>query len=235
MKTSSAPDTDTHDHIARLLFSTMTPGSRLVERQLASELGLGRVPVRETLTKLVAQGVLVGGSKGQGVSIRQYTPREVRQLYEYREMIEGGVARAAARFRTEDDLALLEAICDQMAVAIENYTTRWADLDRHFHDALAAASHHERFIHAMKAILSESYYVFFGRLAGHGRQPNELAGMRKRVMHEHRSLVEQIRRGDADAAERTAREHMRHSADCDAKSLITNRLNGISQNGSREK
>ena len=230
-QTTRETQTISHQLMGKIFSGQIRPGAKLVERQLASELGVSRVPVREALMRMVAQGVLVGGEKGQGVRMRDYSTREVRQLYQFREMIEGGIARAAAGVRTQDDLLLLETLCDQMeAAADQPLSPHWAELDHHFHDALAAASHQERFIQAMKTLLAESHYVFFCRPSQQQRSREESAALRTRVLRDHRTLIEQIRQSDADAAEYTAREHMRQSADRAARLLIVGSVPEASAN-----
>ena len=90
-----------YDRVVDMIFcGRFAPGAKLVEEELAAALGVSRVPVRETLAKLVGQGLLGGGGKGQGVA-REYTVEEVRQ-YEYREALEGRRA-AAERGATATD------------------------------------------------------------------------------------------------------------------------------------
>lgn len=228
MTVSTTGTSDTYDRIVHMVFSTMAPGTKLVERQLASELGVSRVPVRETLAKLVAQGVLVGGEKGQGVRVRDYSHEEVRQLYQFRETIEGGVAHAAARAATGDDLLKLDLICEQMEAEVGHYgSARWADLDHRFHETLAQASRNERFARAMKSLLAECHYVFYLHPSHRGRprpSAEDAERLMRNVVKDHRALLDLIRAGDADAAEQKARGDMRKSAERASRALMAGDL-----------
>jgi DNA-binding GntR family transcriptional regulator len=230
MTSASQSSPTVYDRILRKVFSGETPpGSKLVERQLAAELGVSRVPVRETLTKLVAQGVLVGGP-GQGVRVRRYSTDEVCQLYQFREMIEGGTARAAANAASESDLVRLEMICQQMREEVGSYgSVRWADLDHKFHEAIADASRNERFIQTLRTLLAESHYVFYLHPARHGRpkpSAEEARAFMESVVHDHEALLELIRQRDGDGAERKVRQDMRKSAERATRALIENDLTG---------
>lgn len=71
------------------------PGARVVETQLAARLGVSRIPVREALGRLRGQGLLVSDGHGRGMRLRQYSLDDITNFYDYREMLEGGAARAA--------------------------------------------------------------------------------------------------------------------------------------------
>lgn len=205
-----------YDRLVKFVFSgQVAPGTKLVERDLARKLGVSRIPVRESLAKLVAQGLLVGGEKWQGARVRNYTHDELRQLYEYREMLEGGAARAAARAVTDADVARLDEICDQAQSEVGRYgSERWAGLDFRFHVALAEAGRNDRLLHGLRLLLTECYYVFYlypGRRRRPKPSPEEAAAHMQSVVDDHRALVALVRSGDADGAERRARADMHKS------------------------
>lgn len=220
-----------YDQIVDMVFcGRFAPGAKLVEEELASALGVSRVPVRETLAKLVGQGLLVGGGKGQGVRLREYTVEEVRQLYEYREALEGIAAAAAARVGTATDLTRLEIICEQAEREIANLNSRkWPDLDYHFHLALAEASHNSRVSVQLKLLITECRYLFFvyphpshvSQLKSH---PEEATAYLRSVQVDHLKLLELIKAKAADEAEQKARADMRKSAERLARLMITGSL-----------
>ncbi len=189
------------------------PGSKLVEEQLASELGVSRVPVRESLARLVGQGILLGGGKGESVRIRDYSADDVRQLYEYREVLEGVAARAAAQVATATDIARLEIICQQAAGEIHDCNAkRWQELDQHFHFALADASHNRRIIPQLRMLITECRYLFFV-FPYPTTDSNYKARSLKSIHEDHLALLELIKSHDAEAAEKRARTDMRKSAE----------------------
>ncbi len=224
-------DEPVYNRILNYIFSgKVLPGTQLVERQLATELGVSRVPVREALVKLLTQGVLVGGQKGQGVRMREYMPSDARNLFQLREVLEGGIAHAAAINRTEDDLLELQMICDSMDQNIDEYVpVRWAELDYKFHLTLAQASHNERFLNVIASVLAEAQYVFYLQpfLCDRFKSVDYETGLTlKRIAREHRDLLALIRNGDGDSAEQKMRMDMRVSADYATRALIARDFSG---------
>lgn len=208
-----------YDRLSRLIFSgDFELGSNLVERDLASRLGVSRIPVRETLTQLVAQGVLEGGKrKREGVRIRRYSADEIRQLYDYRAVIEGGVSRGAATHASEADILRLTMICDEMETLLDvDDSARWGTLDGKFHAALAEAARNERFERSLKSLLRECFYVFYilsRRSSRREMTPAALTAHKKQTLEDHRAIASLIQSGNADAAEQQARLHILRSAD----------------------
>jgi DNA-binding GntR family transcriptional regulator len=204
------------------------PGARLVEENLAAKLGVSRAPVRETLAKLVGQGVLVRGRKGEGVRVRGYSPEDVRQLYEYREVLEGVAARAAAQLATSTDITRMEVICREAEKELEHCDEkRWCDLDIHFHAALAEASHNKRIIPQLKLLLSECRYIFFNfvfQCTVHKMKPDQAIANLESVRQDHEALLDLVKSRDADGAERKARDDMRKSAERIVRLMITGDL-----------
>jgi len=210
--TASAEPTRVYERVLRLLFSgQLAPGARVAEQALARRLGVSRVPVREALAKLVGQGLLVGGQRGEGVRVRRYTPQEIEEVYELRGALEGTAARAAARAATSADIARIELICEQGEASLQQTDyPRWGELDHAFHAAVADASHNQRVAGALKLVLSECHYLFYVMGQPDLSEPDSgLWG----VTEDHRELLRLIHSRDPDGAERKARDDMRKSAE----------------------
>jgi DNA-binding GntR family transcriptional regulator len=84
------------------------PGERLDETRLSARFGVSRTPVREALSRLVAQGILVQGP-GRGVRVADYTRAELAEMLEAMHEIEAACARIAAQRLTLLDRAAIEA------------------------------------------------------------------------------------------------------------------------------
>jgi DNA-binding GntR family transcriptional regulator len=67
----------------RIVDGRVPPGARLVERNLAAELGVSGVPVREALRDLVAEGYAVNRAT-RGIAVRSYPEPEIDELFEIR-------------------------------------------------------------------------------------------------------------------------------------------------------
>ena len=110
---------------AMILSGRLKPGERLVEESLSAELGVSRVPVREALLALSAQG-LVRIEPRRGATVAEITPKIVAELVEVRALLEGLNARLAAQRHDPEIVAQLE---DTLAVYHAWHATR-ADLLR---------------------------------------------------------------------------------------------------------
>jgi len=175
------------------------PGSRLVERDLAAELGVSRVPVREALRALVAEGLVTPRPRTWAV-VRTFTDADVEHLLEVRSALEALAARRAAERRDPVGVALLadalaredDAVARAAAVA-----ARRAAAD--FHEALLGA--------AGNSVLDELAAVTASRarwLLGRHEDLGEMAD-------EHRTLLGAVRAGDADEAQRLVHAHLETS------------------------
>ena len=86
----------------------LQPGERLDETKLATRFNVSRTPVREALSRLTAQGVLVSGEK-RGVRVAQYSREELAQMFEAMQEIESICARLASQRLTLLARAEIEA------------------------------------------------------------------------------------------------------------------------------
>jgi DNA-binding GntR family transcriptional regulator len=121
----------------RLLEGILTghypPDSRIVETQVARELGTSQAPVREALRGLEALGV-VEIAPFRGARVRRPTKREIIEAYAVRFALEALAARLAVPRLTDDDLAELAACFDAMEAAADaDDGHRVAEADARFH------------------------------------------------------------------------------------------------------
>lgn len=97
----SAPKVSTAQRIEQALLEEigageLTPGQRLDELGLASRFGVSRTPVREALSRLTAQGVLVQGAR-RGVFVAEYSREDLSQIFEAMHEIEAACARVVSQ------------------------------------------------------------------------------------------------------------------------------------------
>ena len=77
---------------SRILNGAILPGTVMVEREIAEELGVSRVPVREAFQRLVYDGLLIN-SNGKELTTRTYNEQEILDLYVFRESLDGLATR----------------------------------------------------------------------------------------------------------------------------------------------
>jgi len=196
----------------------LQPGDRLpTERALAELLGAGRTVTREAVKVLAAVGRL-SVRKGAGIfvavpsnplaeqSVAYFRPtdlEQVRMLFDYRRLIEAETARRAANLATPVQVRVIrEAAQRSLDVWQEPDSREFAEFDRRFHDAVAAAAHNV-FLQAGVANVREfaaqsDRLLFLGELPG----SLEVAG------HQHVTIAAAIAQGDPEAAAAAMVEHV---------------------------
>jgi DNA-binding GntR family transcriptional regulator len=130
-------------------------GDRLVEQRIAEELGLSRTPVREAMRMLVSEGLVVA-ERHRGAVVRTLNRGDVLDLYELRARLEAYAAEMAAKRRTDAHIATIDRGIAEYDAALRDRgveplqrTRRVSAANRCVHDAVIAASGHERLAHLL--------------------------------------------------------------------------------------
>lgn len=121
----------------RILNGELPAGMRLVEQQLSDEMDVSRVPVREALQQLAAEG-LVKLERRRGASVAQLTEQKVYDMVEVRALLEGVNAQLAALRRGPAEVARLRTILESGTRAVAAHRKdRCREVNRSVHAALA--------------------------------------------------------------------------------------------------
>ncbi|MFH8770662.1 MULTISPECIES: GntR family transcriptional regulator [unclassified Streptomyces] len=180
-----------------IIAGRLGPGERLVERELAERFGVSRVPVREAIRALVAEGFVLFESARRTV-VRRLTPTDVKELFELREALEVYAAGLAAARVTPEALAELRGLLAEAATATkEGDGEAITDINTRFHDRILAMAGNSLLISVMEPV--------DGRLRWLTRQNEEWP----QLLDEHRELYEAIASGDPDRARAHALGHVR--------------------------
>jgi DNA-binding GntR family transcriptional regulator len=118
----------------------LAPGTRLDEVGLATRFNASRTPVREALSRLTAQGILVAGEK-RGVFVAQYTREELAQIFEAMHEIESACARIAAQrlsLLSRSQILDAQRACVEAAEAGDR--AAYLRANEAFHNAIYAAT-----------------------------------------------------------------------------------------------
>ncbi|MFT7107842.1 MAG: DNA-binding GntR family transcriptional regulator, partial [Yoonia sp.] len=172
--------------ISEIRAGALRPGDRLTEADLAARLGISRTPVREAIRALETDGLVVHIPR-VGASIRRLNYREVTELYEMRTVLEGTAARLAARTTSDVELAELEAISGEMALALSDDAQLY-ELNRHFHRTLLNAARNRFLMDAVAAL--EKTLLILG--------PSTMGDRDRAVQaqQEHEALIIALRKRD---------------------------------------
>ena len=180
----------------RIIERDLAPGARLVERQLAAELDVSRVPVREALRALRAEG-FVEDRPPRGMVVRQLTSRDVDDLFDVREALEAVLCRRVAERLDEAGREALLAVLIQARDALKAGDHHAAvRANAAFHDVLLEVSN--------SSLLASMLAPLGGRMRWLLQQHDDPAS----IHEEHERMYEALAAGDVAAATRLAREHL---------------------------
>lgn len=190
------------------------PGTQLPgERDLAERLRVSRTSVREALRVLEMQGVLET-RQGGGTFVRSadtealvaplaaailHGRRELAQVLEVRELIEPGIARAAAERARPEHIAELERLVARQSECIARGEP-FVDADTAFHTTLAAA--------ADNAILDRLHTIILDLLRESRESYLYTPDRPQRSLRGHQAILDALRAHDPDAAWRAALTHI---------------------------
>lgn len=186
----------------RILDGRLRPGQRLPLRPLATELGMSMAPVGEALRDL-AQAGLLETEPGWGARVRKLDSDALRNQHILRTALECEAVRHCTIRIAEPELQELLAIADELDRTIDGHGP-WlqvSELDSRFHLRIAQISGVAVLVESLRANQLVRILARGGAIARHFARPPR----------QHLALVEAIRSGDSDVAERAMREHCQRS------------------------
>jgi DNA-binding GntR family transcriptional regulator len=191
----------TYSQLKDLIVSgQLEPGERLVEAQIAEELGVSRTPVREALRRLLDEHLVSRDTTG-ALTVHRATQREIEDIYTIREVLDGLAARLAARRISETDLLWMTETIETMREAAVDGSADVVTANLTFHDVLYGAAGNPR-LTRMGQELRDFVRLF-------SREPLAVAARAAEIAEEHEAILEALREGDADRAEDASRAHVR--------------------------
>lgn len=180
------------------------PGERLMEIQLAEDMGVSRTPVREAIRKLELEG-FVALVPRRGTYVADVSVRDITDVYEIRIALEVLAAGLSAERISNDDLEKLKKLIEEIEYQVNNggEMEKIVELDAAFHDVLYQASHNQRLV----AIISNLRDQFTRLRMRSMKYPGRL----KNTVSEHKQLVEAISARSVERAQDTARMHLENA------------------------
>lgn len=182
-----------------ILSGVLEPGERLMEIQLAEEMGVSRTPVREAIRKLELENFVVmiprKGAYVAGVSLK-----DVADVFEIRSALEGLAAGLAAERITDDELEQMEQALFFRTSENEMDLEQIVKSDTDFHALVYRASRNERLVQILENLREQIQRFRSTSLAVPGRN--------KSAIEEHRMIVEALRNHDSEEAQSLAMAHI---------------------------
>jgi len=165
------------------------PGQQIRQEQMAATLGVSRLPVREGLHQLAADG-LVTHEHNVGFAVARLSRAEFGQVYLMRRLLETEVLRGLER-PDADALASITQLAEEVeAAAADVDLTRMREANSRFHLAVFALS-------GLDLVVAEIGRIWNWALPYHAVSLYDPAG-RERILAEHRGMLSALESGDAE-------------------------------------
>jgi len=187
-----------------IIAGELSAGDRVLETDLAEQLGVSRGPVREAFRQLEQEGLLVSYPH-RGTFVASVPEDEIEEVYALRAQIEVYATRRVVARHPEEAAKTLQEIVDGMdAAGRAGDLPALADRDLEFHDTLLVLSGYRglhRIWRSMDGLVRARTYATIGAM----NDPDFVL----RTAGLHQPIVDAIRTRDAEAAERAVEEHIR--------------------------
>ena len=178
----------------------LKPGERLMETELADEMGVSRTPVREAIRKLELEGYVVMIPR-KGAYVAGLSIKDINEVFEIRGALEALAVGLAASRATEEEIEEMELNLTLEANHFESSDLlKTIEVDTKFHEIIYKASKNTRLLGMIKELRDQVQRFRTTTLAVPGRM--------KFALDEHRKIVEAIAARDVARAKKAAVEHI---------------------------
>jgi DNA-binding GntR family transcriptional regulator len=185
---------------AEIAQGLLRPNERLIEVDLAQRLSVSRTPIRESIQRLSADGLVL--NRRRAWFVREHTHDEIRSYFEVRQALEGYAAGLAAQRATADERRQIVAL-SRATMGEDLRHERFVDINSRFHTAVAAAAQNP----PLNALLAANRDFYFNRRISIAYTDSDV----QLALDEHLALAQAVVRGDGDAAEEITRKHISRS------------------------
>jgi len=184
-----------------IITQALKPGERLMESELAAELGVSRTPIREAIHKLELEGFVYVLPR-KGAFVAEISLKDIQEIYEIRTILEGLASSLAAVRATSEEIEEMERclLRESNLLESEDINATVAE-DVNLHNAIYRAARNERLVNTLNILREQIYRMRVASTA--------LPGRKKKSLEMHRKIVEAISERKPDLARELAEKHMR--------------------------
>ena len=201
----SLPEAIANDLRERILNGEFQEGEVVRQEALALEYDVSRMPVRDALKLLDAEG-LVQMAANRGATVVRHSLDEIREIFDLRSLLEVDLFRASIPNLSASDLEHAEALLARMDASYEEGdVSRWGALNQEYHSALYSAARRSITTDLLKGLSAHAdRYVRLHLSVMERREP---------AKREHRDLLASARRGDVEEGCRVLAAHIARARD----------------------
>ena len=173
-----------------IISGRIAPGERILSREIAEQMGVSQIPVRDALARLEALG-FISTQLNKGSVVNELSKEELSELVEIRLVVESMAAKRAAKKRTEEDLEELERMHNRFTRAW-NDVDEWLRLNRSFHFAIYRAANMRILLHVIERLWDKySPYLHIVYRSMSETYMRSAIGL-------HKGMLEGMRKGDPE-------------------------------------
>ena len=198
----------------RIISEEFLPGAWLVERDLSSEYGLSRTPIREVLNKLVLLG-LITVQQNRGYQVRQFSFQDVVEIFNARRAIEGACARYACFTKAPDiDVRIQELRAKLLGLDIDkDGGSKAIAVGNEVHDyliELAGNRYLKEFTYKLSSLMKLTRNLTKNRTA-----------IEENSRQDHLKILDALEKRDADLCEQLMDQHLSNTCKALADTYLT--------------
>jgi DNA-binding GntR family transcriptional regulator len=198
----------------KILSGEITAGQPLRQAALAEELNVSRIPVREALLQLEAEG-LVAFEPHKGATATELNVEQVDELFELRAMLEADLLASSIPNLTPEKIEEAQTLLDRLEKALgkENAANTWSELNSDYHNCLYSAANRPQTQDLVNTLNKNAdRYIRMHLL---------WAGGISKAESEHNAILSMCRDRDIEGAVRVLKQHILGSRDEIKEFLLT--------------
>ncbi len=197
---------EVYDKLKQIIMSNeLSPGTKVVESQVAKNMQISRTPVREAIQKLQSQGFLRQSYTG-AYFVVGITHKDIEEIFGIRGVLESYAARLAAEQYQKGDLSSLEdKITEYQTLCEQGKFQDLSQVNTEFHDLLYNLSKNQRLINMINNLREQIYY--FRELILYHPE------MARKSNEDHIAMVEAIKNKNIDGVGRLVWDHIMRGKD----------------------
>jgi DNA-binding GntR family transcriptional regulator len=190
-------------------------GYELNQIALAEHFGVSRVPVREAMRQLQAEG-WIDAKRHQRAVVRAFSPERIVEILELRSVIEAFLIEKTIATISDAQIQRLEALCDEMTASKDH--RHWLELNRVFHTELYAP--------ADSLTANELVDQLSSQVERYVRAHGDQIDREGEAVAEHRAILKAVKSRDGATSQRLVKQHIGHTLQrfreaASANSLLT--------------
>jgi DNA-binding GntR family transcriptional regulator len=183
----------------KIITLELPPRSAIDEQALMEDLQLGRTPIREALQRLAAED-LVFFAPRRGIFVADVSLTDLQKIFELRIILEGFCARLAAQRVTNDQLAEMRFLIQELSRLPGGDSKKLMAIDEQFHELLYQAADNEFLAETLRRLHALSFRIWHLVL--------DRLGSVKGAMEQHIEIVRALQGRDEEQAEVLLQRHV---------------------------